>query len=77
MKVIYLAGGCFWGVQRFIDSANGVIKTTAGYANGSSENPSYEDVRYRQSGHAETVKVEYDESVLPLDAILQIGRAHV
>ena len=70
MKTIYLAGGCFWGVQHFIDGANGVIETVVGYANGSTENPTYEDVRYRQSGHAETCKVVFDESILPLNRLI-------
>ncbi len=71
MKTIYLAGGCFWGVQRFIDGADGVIKTVVGYANGKTENPSYEDVRYRGSGHAETCKVTFDPAVLPLERLIK------
>ena len=64
MKTIYFAGGCFWGTQRFFDQFPGVESTVAGYANGKSENPSYEEV-CGGSGHAETVKVEFDETVLP------------
>ena len=64
MKTIYLAGGCFWGTQRFFDQFDGVVRTEVGYANGGTERPSYEDVKMG-SGHAETVKIEYDESVLP------------
>ncbi len=71
MKTIYLAGGCFWGVQHFIDSANGVKETVVGYANGNTENPSYEQVRYFGTGHAETCKVVYDETVLPLRSIIK------
>ena len=44
MKTIYLAGGCFWGVQKFFDQFEGVIKTETGYANGPDKNPSYQDV---------------------------------
>ena len=72
MKTIYLAGGCFWGVQRFIDGAEGVVSTVVGYANGKTANPTYEDVRYRESGHAEACKVVFDESVLPFNRL--IGR---
>ena len=64
MKTIYLAGGCFWGTQRFFDQFDGVVRTEVGYANGGTERPSNEDVKMG-SGHAETVKIEYDESVLP------------
>ena len=52
MKTIYLAGGCFWGTQKFFDQFNGVVRTEVGYANGPTQNPSYEDV-CRRSGHAE------------------------
>ena len=44
MKKIYLAGGCFWGTQKFFDQFNGVVRTEVGYANGPTQNPSYEDV---------------------------------
>ncbi|MBR6473582.1 MAG: peptide-methionine (S)-S-oxide reductase MsrA, partial [Firmicutes bacterium] len=60
MKTIYLAGGCFWGMQKFIDQFEGVIETEVGYANGPDKAPSYEEVCH-DSGHAETVKVVYDE----------------
>ena len=69
MKTIYLAGGCFWGVQRFFDQFSGVLNTEAGYANGSGLNPSYEQV-CRGSGHAETVRVEYDETKISLTELL-------
>ena len=44
MSVIYLAGGCFWGVQKYFDQFEGIIKTTVGYANGHTENPKYEEL---------------------------------
>lgn len=69
MKTIYLAGGCFWGLQKFFDQFKGVIKTEVGYANGPTESPSYEDV-CNSSGHAETVKVVYDSDVLSLTELL-------
>ena len=71
MKTIYLAGGCFWGVQKFFDQFSAVVATETGYANGSSENPSYEDVRYRHSGHAEAVKIDYDDNVLSTKDLLK------
>ena len=69
MKMIYLAGGCFWGMQKFIDQFDGVTGTEVGYANGPAKAPSYEEV-CRNSGHAETVKVEYDEKVITLTELL-------
>ena len=70
MKTIYLAGGCFWGMQKFLDQFDGVEKTEVGYANGPDRAPSYRDV-CSNSGHAETVRVDYDETVLPLCELLQ------
>ena len=70
MSVIYLAGGCFWGVQKYFDQFEGIIKTTVGYANGRTENPKYEDVKAGKTGHVETVKIEYDESLRSLNQIL-------
>ncbi len=67
---IYLAGGCFWGVEAYMEKLDGVYDVVSGYANGNTENPSYEDVIYRDSGHAETVKVSYDSSVISLDELL-------
>ena len=69
MKTIYLAGGCFWGVQRFFDQFDGVISTEVGYANGPEEAPTYQDV-CQSSGHAETVKIVYDESRISLTDLL-------
>lgn len=60
IKEIYLAGGCFWGVEKYLSLIKGVVSTEVGYANGSTENPTYEDVCYRNTGHAETVKVLYN-----------------
>lgn len=70
MKSIYLAGGCFWGVGHFFSLIDGVIKCTNGYANGTIENPTYEEVCSTKYYFAETVKVEFDESVINLDKIL-------
>ncbi|MCD7949481.1 MAG: peptide-methionine (S)-S-oxide reductase MsrA [Erysipelotrichaceae bacterium] len=70
MKVIYLAGGCFWGVQKYLNQFKGVTSTTVGYANGHTVNPSYQDVKSQSSGHSETVKVEYDENIITLEKLL-------
>lgn len=70
MKTIYLAGGCFWGAQRFFDQFDAVKHTEVGYANGPTENPTYKEV-CASSGHAETVRVDYDENELPTGRLLQ------
>ena len=69
MGTIYLAGGCFWGLQKFFDQFGGVIRTEVGYANGPDKAPSYQEV-CRNSGHAETVLVEYDDKEMDLEALL-------
>lgn len=69
MKTIYLAGGCFWGLQKYLDQFDGVLETEVGYANGPDTPPSYEDV-CRSVGHAETVRVVYDEVLCPLERLL-------
>ena len=70
-RTIYLAGGCFWGLEAYFQRIDGVVDAVSGYANGRTANPSYEDVSHRHSGHAETVKVTYDADKLSLDDILQ------
>ena len=70
MKTIYLAGGCFWGVQKYFDQFDGVISTEVGYANGPEKAPSYEEV-CQSSGHAETVKIVYDETKITLTELLK------
>ena len=70
MKTIYLAGGCFWGTQHFLDQFDAVARTEVGFANGRTEAPSYEDVCRRDTGHAETVRVEYDEQRMPTEKLL-------
>ena len=71
MKTIYLAGGCFWGTQKFFDQFDGVAETEVGYANGPTENPSYQQV-CADSGHAETVRIVYDEDRISLTELLDM-----
>ncbi|RDU59154.1 peptide-methionine (R)-S-oxide reductase [Helicobacter sp. MIT 14-3879] len=71
-KEIYLAGGCFWGVEKYFDSIKGVVSTDVGYANGRTENPSYEDVVYRDTNHVETVHIVYDPKMISLSFILDM-----
>jgi peptide methionine sulfoxide reductase msrA/msrB len=72
LKEIYLAGGCFWGVEAFMARVPGVVDATSGYANGKTENPSYEDVCHKGTGHAETVRVRYDPSKISLEKLLHL-----
>ncbi len=70
MKEIYLAGGCFWGVEEYMSRINGIIDTEVGYANGRRENPSYEQVCTGTTGHTETTFVQFDEEIISLKEIL-------
>lgn len=69
-QVIYLAGGCFWGVEKLVQSIPGVIEGTSGYANGSIDNPTYEEVKKGSTNFRETVRVEYDPGKVSLKTIL-------
>ena len=71
MKKIVLAGGCFWGVEEFLSRINGVVSTEVGYANGRTENPTYEDVCYKNTYFAEVCLVDYDENILSLENLLK------
>ncbi|MDF2484433.1 MAG: peptide methionine sulfoxide reductase MsrB [Herbinix sp.] len=70
LKEIWLAGGCFWGVEAYMSRIYGVYDVTSGYANGNTENPTYEDVSYHQSGHSEAVHVLYDPERVELETLL-------
>lgn len=70
MKEIYLAGGCFWGMQAYYDLKDGIINTVVGYANGHTESPVYEEVCTDTTGHAETLFIQYDDNIISLDKIL-------
>ena len=70
MKTIYLAGGCFWGVEEYFSRMSGVTGTTVGYANGNIENPDYKEVKKGTTGHAETVEILYDETLISLNQLL-------
>ena len=72
MKTIYFAGGCFWGMQRYFSHVKGVISTKVGYANGTIDNPKYEDLKEGLDDAAETVKVDYDEKTLSLEKLLEL-----
>ena len=72
MKTIYLAGGCFWGVERYFSLVKGVVTTKVGYANGTKNNPKYEDLKHGLDDASETVKIDYDEKVVSLEKLLEL-----
>ena len=72
LHTIYLAGGCYWGVEKYMQHIPGVAQTEVGFANGHTHHPTYQQVRYENTGHAETVRVVYDADRLPLDRLLRL-----
>lgn len=70
MEKALFAAGCFWQVEVEFRNREGVLSALAGYTGGHTENPTYEDVCYRQTGHAETVEVTFDPSVVSYDQLL-------
>ena len=72
LKHIYLAGGCFWGTEHFFKQIDGVVETEVGFANGQTENPTYEQVYTDTTGYAETVHVVYDPDKVNLEFLLRM-----
>ena len=71
-KVIYLAGGCFWGTEHYFKQVRGVVDTETGFANGHLDNPSYKQVKAGDTGFAETVRIQYDPEIVSLELLLDL-----
>ena len=72
MKTIYFAGGCFWGTEHYMRQFEGVAATETGYANGDVDDPTYQQVYTDKTGHAECVRVIYDEEVISLETLCRL-----
>ena len=72
MQAAYFAGGCFWCVEAIFQRVDGVKELTSGYCNGSTQNPTYEEVCSGQSGHAEVLKIEFDEQKISFTDLLEV-----
>lgn len=70
MKKIWLAGGCFWGVEAYFRQLKGVLATIVGYGQGDMDQPSYSQVCSGMTGHTEICQITYDETVLPIRTLL-------
>ncbi len=71
-QVAVLAGGCFWGIEAVFEHVKGVRKVTAGYSGGSAKTAEYDIVSYGRTGHAESVRVQYDPSQVSYGQLLQV-----
>ena len=67
MKKIWLAGGCFWGVEAYFQQLKGVIDTRVGYGQGDSDDPTYHQVCSGTTGYTEVCELTYDEETIPLE----------
>ena len=72
LEEIVFGAGCFWGVERKFWNLSGVYVTSVGYSGGNTDNPTYEDVCYKDTGHVEVVKIYYDPIVIDLNDLLKI-----
>lgn len=65
----YFAAGCFWGVEFYLKRAKGVLETTVGYTGGKTQNPTYQDVCYDNTGHAEVVEVVFNPEIISFETL--------
>jgi methionine-S-sulfoxide reductase len=70
-EIATLAGGCFWGMEDLIRKIPGVLKTTVGYTGGGTKNPNYETVKVGNTGHAESIQIEFDPGKVSYEHILR------
>lgn len=72
LEIATLAGGCFWCTEAIFKRLKGVISVKPGYAGGTKENPTYEEVCSGKTGHAEAIQIEFDPSLIGFDKILDV-----
>lgn len=72
MKQALFGGGCFWCIEAVLNELRGVLKVESGYAGGKTQNPSYEAVCTGVTGHAEVVKIDFDETQISYQDLLNV-----
>ncbi|MDF7808551.1 peptide-methionine (S)-S-oxide reductase MsrA [Pontiellaceae bacterium B12219] len=70
MEKAVFGGGCFWGVESLFQELDGVVDTTVGYAGGTTENPTYKEVCYENTGHAEVIEIVFDPAKVSYEELL-------
>jgi peptide-methionine (S)-S-oxide reductase len=70
MEKAVFAAGCFWGVESLFQELDGVVDTTVGYTGGKTDNPTYKDICYKETGHAEAIEIVYDPSKISYEELL-------
>jgi len=71
-KTVYFAGGCFWCMEESFEKIDGVLEVVSGYSGGSTENPTYKEVTYGNTGHFETIEIKYDVDKVSYEELLDI-----
>ncbi len=72
MNIAIFAAGCFWGIEKKFDLTKGVTKVEVGYTGGKTQDPTYEQVCYEETGHAEAVRINFDEKIFSYKELLNI-----
>jgi peptide-methionine (S)-S-oxide reductase len=72
MNIAIFAAGCFWGIEKKFDLTKGVTKVEVGYTGGKTQDPTYEQVCYEETGHAEAVRINFDEKIITYKELLNI-----
>ncbi|MCB9850929.1 MAG: bifunctional methionine sulfoxide reductase B/A protein [Phycisphaerales bacterium] len=71
LETAYFAGGCFWGIEHYFQKGPGVVDAVSGFMQGRTAKPSYKEVCYENTGHAETVKVVFDPQQISFHRLLE------
>ena len=72
LKEAYFSGGCFWGVEYYLEAQKGVKSVVSGFMGGFKKNPTYKEVVYTRTGHIETVKVIYDAEIISFESLAKV-----
>src|SRR5882762_353978 len=72
VETAYLGGGCFWCMEAVFERLPGVVSVTSGFAGGTTENPTYQEVCTETTGHAEVTKIDFDPTKISYDKVLEV-----